>query len=93
MGDRSCHLLTVAFTMDNKTRRAFKLADLAVVSDHDQRYAPSLYGGLKALYKAIQPDTKEDGVVTFQVDSNKRKYWLVLLDRVRDSELTRVPIN
>jgi hypothetical protein len=92
IGDRGAHLLTVDFTMNNKTRRAFKFMDLAVVSDLQQHYQ-ALPSELPWLRQEVRPDSKRAGHITFAVDSNKRKYWLVLEDRAERSELTRVPLN
>jgi len=92
-GDRRSSLLTVDLTMNNKTPRTFSFMDLAVVSDLNQRYQPSIYGGFQQLRKSVKPHSEQEGVVTFEVDSKKRKFWLVLVDRAKDSELTRVPLN
>lgn len=92
-GDKASSLLTVDLSMANKTRKEYTFCDLAVVSDHSQLYAPLPFGGFAQLQKAVKPNTEEQGSVTFEVDSKKRKYWLVLLDRIKGGELTRVPIN
>ena len=92
-GDTDANLLTVDLTMANKTPKEYTFFDLAVVSDHNQRYFPSIFNGLQQLHQAVKPNSEQEGVVTFEVESKKRKYWLVLLDRSKQNELTRVPIN
>jgi len=92
-GDKESSLLTVDLTMANKTEKEYTFFDLAVVSDRNQRYLPSIFGGFQQLQKKVKPNCKQEGVVTFEVEGKKRKYWLVLLDRTKDSELSRVPIN
>jgi hypothetical protein len=79
--------------MANKTPKEYTFFDLAVVSDRNQKYFPSIFGGFQQLQKKVKPNTKEDGTVTFEVGDKKHKYWLVLLDRSKANELTRVPIN
>jgi hypothetical protein len=92
-GDRESNLLTVDLTMANKTAKEYTFFDLAVVSDHNQRFFPSIFGGFQQLQKKVKPNSKEDGIVTFEVESKKQKYWLVLLDKGKENELKRVPIN
>jgi len=92
-GDKSSSLLTVDLNIANKTEKACTFFDLAVVSDLNQRYLPSIFGGFQQLQKTVKPNTKQEGVVTFEVEGKKRKYSLVLLDRTKSNELCRVPIN
>ncbi|HEY9716542.1 MAG TPA: hypothetical protein V6C69_03655 [Trichormus sp.] len=93
-GDRRANLLVVDLTMNNKTSTEYKFRDLAVVSDLNQRYQPWIDQGFRALMeKSVAPHSEQEGVVTFEVGPKKRKYWLVLLDRVKATELKRVPLN
>ncbi|HEY9869487.1 MAG TPA: hypothetical protein V6D08_10015 [Candidatus Obscuribacterales bacterium] len=92
-GDERSRLLTLDVKLDNESSKEYSFFDLAVVSDHNQRYYPSILGGLAVLKKKVPPHTSQEGTLTFSVDSPKRKYWIVLLDRVERKELARVPIN
>jgi len=92
-GDSRGRLLTVDLTLSNKSNKEYSLFDLAVVSESDERYYPSIANGLDFFKKKVEPNSSEDATVSFNVESPKRKYWLVLLDRSRREELTRVPIN
>jgi hypothetical protein len=93
-GDRGANLLVVDLTMKNKTANEYKFKDLAVVSDLNQRYQPWIDQGFRALMeKSVAPHSEQEGVVTFEVGAKNRKYWLVLLDRVKETELKRVPLN
>jgi hypothetical protein len=93
MGDKRANLLWIDLTMKNSTPKEYAFFDLAVVSDMNKRYTPSIYGDMKQWQKRVKPDCEQEGIVTFSVDDKKRKYWLVLLDRVHQNELTRVPLN
>lgn len=94
MGDKRSRMLEVGFKMDNKTNRAYSFANLVVISDHNQMYYPYLCSGvLKERSKRVLPNSIEQGTLSFDVDSPKRKYWLVLMDRGNDKQLTRVPLN
>jgi hypothetical protein len=92
-GDERSRLLTLDVKLDNESAKEYSFFDLAVVSDHNQRYYPSILGGLAVLKKKVPPHTSQEGTLTFSVDSPKRKYWVVLLDRVERKELARVPVN
>jgi hypothetical protein len=91
--DSQARLLRVDIAIDNQTKKEYRLSDFAVVSDRNQRYGPYAYSGFSLLGKRIAPNSKEESVITFSVDSPKRKYFLVLLDRNHVDELTRIPIN
>jgi hypothetical protein len=93
-GDRRANLLVVDLTMNNKSAKEYKFKDLAVVSDLNQRYQPWIDQGFRALMeKSVAPNSEQEGVVTFGVGPKKRKYWLVLLDPYKHTELKRVPLN
>lgn len=91
--DSHARLLRLNVSIINQTKKEYRLADIAVVSDRNQRYGPYAYSGFSILGKHIAPHSQADSEITFSVDSPKRKYYLVLLDRSHDAELTRVPIN
>lgn len=92
-GDKKARILRVDVAMDNNTKREYSFFDLAVVSDRNQRYYPSLGNDFRLLKKKIEPLSFVKGTISFSVDSPKHKYWLVLLDRLNREELARVPIN
>jgi hypothetical protein len=93
-GDKRSRVLFVGFKMDNKSDREYSFANLVVVSDHNQMYYPyALSTALKERNKRVPPNSIEEGTLSFDVDSPKRKYWLVLMDRGNCEELTRVPVN
>jgi hypothetical protein len=93
-GDKRSRVLEVGFKMDNKSDREYSFANLVVVSDHNQMYYPYAFSGaLKERSKRVPPNSIQQGSLSFDVDSPKRRYWLVLMDRGNREELTRVPLN
>jgi hypothetical protein len=92
-GDSHSRLLSVDVCMENNTKVEYSFFDLAVVSDYDQRYYPTFTGDFKLWKKKVSPGATEEATITFSVDSPKRKYWLVLLDRRNREDLARIPIN
>jgi hypothetical protein len=93
--DKSARLLRVSFRMINNSDRAYSFRHLVVISDHNKMYYPYALSmdSLSQSQKSVSPNCEQDGTITFGVDSPKRKYWLVLLDRTDREELTRVPVN
>ena len=80
--------------MDNQTDKEYGFGNVVVISNHNHVYYPSVAGtDLHAFVRKVAPKSKECTTITFGVDSPKYKYWLVLLDRTNQHELTRVPIN
>lgn len=92
-GDSRSRLLTLDLKVDNRSNKEYSYFDLAVVSDHNQRYYPSLLSGLNTWKKKVQSHSCQEATISFSVDSPKRRYWIVLLDRTDRRELARVPIN
>ncbi len=92
-GDSRSRLLVLDVKMDNHSRREYSFFDLAVVSDFNQRYYPFLSSGPTSWAKRVPPNSQAEGTISFSVDSPRRKYWLVLLDKKERAELARVPIN
>jgi biotin carboxyl carrier protein len=93
LGDKRSRLLVLDLTMRNETKHAYSFFDLAVVSDHHQRYYPSLATGFHVLRAQVKPHSSATVKISFSIDNPKHKYWLVLLDQGTREELTRVPVN
>jgi hypothetical protein len=93
LGDKQSRVLTLDVKVDNRTAKEYSFFDLAVISDHNQRYYPSMLGKRHEWTKKVPPNTAKEGTLTFSVDSPKHRYWLVLLDKTNRQELSRVPIN
>ena len=94
-GDNRSKLLTLNLTVNNRTPHEYGFSDMRVVSDTEEVYYPDvlLNGGGTLLRKKVKPNTTENLVVAFDVDGKQHKYWLVLLDRINNVELNRIPIN
>jgi hypothetical protein len=90
-GDSRAKLLTLKLQVTNKGEKEYTLFDLAVVSDSETTYFP--FPGQRLWSKKIAPNSSTEATVSFPVGSAKHKYWLVLLDKGRSEELSRVAIN
>jgi hypothetical protein len=95
LGDRKARLLEVSLTVDNRSSRELSFDQLVVVSDHSLNpYPPSLgRSNFAKLKEKVSPRSRKSNELTFSVDSPKYKYFLVLMDGSRSTELSRLPIN
>jgi hypothetical protein len=92
LGDKLSRLLCMDVTIHNYTSKEYSFFDLAVLSDHNQRYFPHP-AFLQLGKKRILPHTNATTRITFSVDTPKHKYWLVLLDRTKREEIARTEVN
>ncbi len=93
LGDKLSRQLHLDVTIDNATANQYSFFDLAVISDHDQRYYPSLAGDFQAIRKRVPSHTQATAHLVFSVDSPKRKYWLIMVNKVNRDEIARTAIN
>jgi hypothetical protein len=92
LGDKLSRQLCFEATIYNGTAREFSFFDLSVLSDHNQHYFPSI-GMIGKMKQKVAPHCSASLPMMFTVDSPKRKYWLVLIDRTHDREVARTEIN
>lgn len=94
-GDKKARLLQVKFKVANRTDREYSIGNFVVVSDYNITYHPHAFSlnSLSQRIKSVSSNTVNESTITFDVESPRRKYWLVLLDRGNKGELTRVPLN
>lgn len=92
LGDKLARLLSLEVTIHNGTSNEYSFFDLAVLSDHNQRYYP-LPAYLQIGKKKVPPHSWATSNLTFSVDSPRHKYWLVLLNRAKREEIARTEVN
>lgn len=95
LGDHKARLLTIGLTVDNRSSHELGFDQLVVMSDHSLNpYPPYMESSNFAqLKEKINPLSRKSAELAFSVDSPHYKYFLVVLDRVRSVELSRLPIN
>ena len=93
LGDKMANLLTLNLKITNETNKQLSFYDLVVISDHNQLYYPAVMSQFNELNKKIKPHGTNEAIISFSVDSRKRKYFLVLLDKIHQDELKRIAIN
>jgi hypothetical protein len=92
LGDKLSRDLSFDATIYNGTSREMSFFDLSVLSDHDQRYFPSV-NMIDKLKQKVAPHSTCSAHLTFAVDRPERKYRLVLIDRVHNCEVAHADIN
>jgi hypothetical protein len=92
LGDKLSRLLTLDATIDNETSKEYSFFDLAILSDHNMRYYP-LPAYVQIGRRKVAPHSKATAQLSFNVDSAKHKYWLLLLDKVKREEIGRANVN
>jgi hypothetical protein len=93
LGDKLSRQLHMDVTIDNATPNQYSFFDLAVISDHDKRYYPSLASDFQAIKKKVPSHSQGTAHLVFSVDSPKRKYWLIMLNKSNRDEIARAAIN
>jgi hypothetical protein len=91
-GDKFSKELCFDATIYNGTSKEYGFFDLSVLSDHGQQYFPAL-SMVTRIKQKVPPHTTGSLPMVFTVDSPKRKYWLVLIDRAHSREVARTEIN
>lgn len=92
LGDKLSRQLSLDVTIENSSLKEYSFFDLAVLSDHNQRYYP-LPIHFQLGKNKVRPQSTATARLSFSVDSPKRKYWLILLDKGKREEISRTQIN
>lgn len=92
-GDPGSRILDVDITIANHTSKAFSAGQLRVLDDHGREFTPFVGENIKQVMHKVEPDQEERINVMYEVNSQKRKYWLSLRENGTGAELSRVPVN
>lgn len=90
--DKKAKLLDVDVSVNNHSKLKFHFFDLYVISDYGEIYRADL-SMINKTKKMVLPNGQDRDVITFLVDSPKRKYSLCFENRGTKKEAHRIPIN
>lgn len=90
--DKKAKLLDVDVSVNNHSKLKFHFFDLYVMSDYGEIYRADL-SMINKTKKMVLPNGQDRDVITFLVDSPKRKYSLCFENRGTKKEVHRIPIN
>ena len=70
--------ITLSVCISNMSDKSFAGMDLALVSDYNTVYNPSIFGDTRLLFSQFKPGDRKAGKISFSVDNVKHSYWLVV---------------
>ena len=73
--------------------KSFAGMDIALVSDYNTVYNPSIFGDTSILFSQFKPGDRKAGKISFAVDNIKHSYWLVVNDRTKNKPLTKISLD
>lgn len=73
--------------------KSFAGMDLALVSDYNTIYNPSIFGDTRILFSQFRPGDRKAGKISFAVDNVKHSYWLVVNDRTKNKPLAKISLD
>lgn len=85
--------ITLSVCISNMSDKSFAGMDLALVSDYNTIYNPSIFGDTKLLFSQFKPGDRKAGKISFSVDNVKHSYWLVVNDRTKNKPLARISLD
>ena len=85
--------ITLSVCISNMSDKSFAGMDLALVSDYNTVYNPSIFGDTKLLFSQFKPGDRRAGKISFSVDNIKHSYWLVVNDRTKNKPLTKISLD
>lgn len=85
--------ITLSVCISNMSDKSFAGMDLALVSDYNTVYNPSIFGDTRLLFSQFKPGDRRAGKISFSVDNIKHSYWLVVNDRTKNKPLTKISLD
>lgn len=77
----------------NNTDKSFSSFDLALISELNRVFYPSVFADNTLLMKTIKPQDRVSGRLAFSVDNPKNNHWLVFFDRTTRKPLAKISID
>lgn len=85
--------ITLSVCISNMSDKSFSGMDLALVSDYNTVYNPSIFGDTKILFSQFRPGDRKAGKISFSVDNVKHSFWLVVNDRAKNKPLAKISLD
>ena len=85
--------ITLSLAISNMTNKSFSGMDMALVSDYNTVYNPSIFGDTKLLFSQFKPGDRKAGKMSFSVNNVKHSYWLVVNDRATNKPLMKISLD
>ncbi|MCQ2739614.1 MAG: hypothetical protein MJ237_05230 [bacterium] len=85
--------ITLSISVSNMSDKIFSGMDLALISDYNKIYTPSIFGDTKLLFSQFKPGDRKAGKISFTVDNVKHSYWLMVNDRAKNRAIAKVSLD
>lgn len=87
--------ISIDLIIKNYSQKDFSSFDIALVSDLNNSYTPSIFTDYKnsLAMKTIKRGESASGILSFSVDSPKRKHYLVFYDKKNRKPLAKLSID
>jgi len=85
--------ITLSVCISNMSDKSFAGMDLALLSDYNKVYNPSIFGDTKLLFSQFHPGDRKAGKISFSVDSVKHSYWLIINDRTKNKPMAKISLD
>ena len=85
--------ITLSISVSNMSDKAFSGMDMALISDYNKIYNPSIFGDTKMIFSQFNPGERKAGKISFAVDNVKHSYWLIVNDRGKNKPLVKVSLD
>lgn len=85
--------ITLTVTISNMSDKKLSGFDMALVSDYNTIYRPSIFGDTKMMFKTIGTGERVAGRVSFSVDNIHHNYWLTFYDRRTGKAITKISVD
>lgn len=85
--------ITLSIAISNMSDKTFSGMDLALVSDYNTVYNPSIFGDTKLIFSQFAPGDRKAGKISFSVDNVKQTYWLVVNDRGKNKPIAKISLD
>lgn len=85
--------ITLSVMISNMSDKSFAGMDLALQSDYNTFYNPSIFGDTKLLFSQFKPGDRKAGKISFAVDNVKHSYWLVVNDRAKNKPIAKISLD
>lgn len=85
--------ITLSVCISNMSDKNFAGMDLALLSDYNKVYNPSIFGDTRILFSQFRPGDRKAGKISFSVDNVKHSYWLIVNDRAKNKPIAKISLD
>lgn len=85
--------ITLTVMISNLSDKNFSGLDIALISDYNKVFRPSIFGDTKLMFKHINSGDKMVGNISFSVDNINHSFWLAFMDKRSGKPLAKISID